>query len=303
MKNTLTFLFTLFALMQLKAQEVGIGKESQKEQQYDENHVYSNVDVKAEPKEGLTAFYRNFAKEFQASELYEGLDEVSIRLKFIVEKDGSFSNIQIIDDKERVGEEAVRVLKTMPDWKSAIHKEKSVRSFYTLPIRIVVNNKLSSNNSKKTTNESIQQYLNSLKFDKIENEYFEFQCNCTFVKSTKHENKMDEFSYQSPDSSTYYSIGLRVVEPNQIENYLNEVKKSAEIQKGDYKDIIYNNKKAVENSFMISQSNHEYYYQTIFFIEDNYLIGLNVVSSNKQVSDFIFTKLKESFKLKNKVFY
>ncbi len=49
---------------------------------------------------------------------------------------------------------------------------------------------------------------------------------------------------------------------------------------------------------MISQSNHEYYYQTIFFIEDNYLIGLNVVSSNKQVSDFIFTKLKDSFKLK-----
>ncbi len=231
MKNTLTFLFILFALMQLKAQEVGIGKESQKEQQYDENHVYSNVDVKAEPKEGLTAFYRNFAKEFQASELYEGLDEVSIRLKFIVEKDGSFSNIQIIDDKERVGEEAVRVLKTMPDWKSAIHKEKPVRSFYALPIRIVVNKKLSSNNSKNPTNESIQQYLNSLKFDKIENEYFEFQCNCTFVKSTKHENEMDEFSYQSPDSSTYYSIGLRVVEPNQIENYLNEVKKSAEIQK------------------------------------------------------------------------
>ena len=37
-----------------------------------------------------------------------------------------------------VGQEAIRVLKTMPKWKPALNKGKAVRSQFTLPVTIRV---------------------------------------------------------------------------------------------------------------------------------------------------------------------
>lgn len=56
-------------------------------------------------------------------------------LKFVVEKDGTVSNIENIQSIGfGIDEEAIRVIKLMPKWEAAEYKGKKVRSEFTLPI-------------------------------------------------------------------------------------------------------------------------------------------------------------------------
>src|SRR5690554_7226208 len=127
MKNILTIIFVLFTGLQVFAQE---------EAQLEDNKVYSFVQMKAEPKEGIHGFYLNFTNEFKTDGIDAEVPEVNLRLRFVVEKDGSFTDIMVVgSDPHDIGKEAIRVLKTMPNWKPAQHVGKIVRSVFTLPIR------------------------------------------------------------------------------------------------------------------------------------------------------------------------
>ncbi|MBA5792867.1 M56 family metallopeptidase [Flavobacterium sp. xlx-214] len=113
------------------------------EKAYAEAHSF--VEKKATPREGLSSFMSNFAKEFKAPENIN-TNEIKMRLKFIVETDGSFSNIftpqeYFKPDESYVAlqEEAIRTLKTMPNWSPAENEGKIIRSTFTLPITIKVN--------------------------------------------------------------------------------------------------------------------------------------------------------------------
>lgn len=103
------------------------------------NAVMKVVQRKAEPNEGFDKFYQGFIKKFSANGS-NNVSEITIKLKFVVEKDGSFSDIQVLDDKSGLGQEAIRVLKNMPKWKPAQHNGHTVRSMFTLPIKMKVNN-------------------------------------------------------------------------------------------------------------------------------------------------------------------
>lgn len=104
------------------------------------NAIVRLVQKKAEPNEGFQKFYDGFARKFSAHNINSNVSEVVVKLRFVVEKDGSFTDVQILDDKLGFGEEAKRVLRTMPKWKPAEHNGKTVRSMFTLPIKIKVNN-------------------------------------------------------------------------------------------------------------------------------------------------------------------
>ena len=105
-----------------------------------ENAIITLVQVKAQPNEGFQKFYDNFSRKFSPGIINTKVNEVTVRLRFVVEKDGSFSDIKVIDDKQGLGKEAVRVLKSMPQWQPAQHNGRTVRSMFTLPIKIRVNN-------------------------------------------------------------------------------------------------------------------------------------------------------------------
>lgn len=105
-----------------------------------ENAIITLVQVKAQPNEGFQKFYDNFSRKFSPGIINTKVNEVTVRLRFVVEKDGSFSDIKVIDDKQGLGKEAVRVLKSMPQWQPAQHNGMTVRSMFTLPIKIRVNN-------------------------------------------------------------------------------------------------------------------------------------------------------------------
>src|SRR5690554_440110 len=136
MKNILAIILILFAGLQVVAQET-----LEEVIQLDDNEVYTIVEKKAEPKEGILGFFKNFADKFQSDSLTINGSQLNFRLKFVVEKDGTFSEITFSGDNEEAGQEAIRVLKTMPAWNPAIHNEKVVRSAFTLPVKIAVKNK------------------------------------------------------------------------------------------------------------------------------------------------------------------
>ena len=55
--------------------------------------------------------------------------------KFVIERDGSLTNIEILQSPDHtLSDEVIRVLKTSPKWKPGIQRESPVRVVYTLPV-------------------------------------------------------------------------------------------------------------------------------------------------------------------------
>ncbi len=62
-------------------------------------------------------------------------------LKFVVEKDGSLTNIEEIASPDRsLTEESIRVLKSSPKWSPGKQRNKPVRVIYILPIDYLLQN-------------------------------------------------------------------------------------------------------------------------------------------------------------------
>lgn len=106
-----------------------------------EEKVFKLVQQKAMPKEGLQIFYQNFARAFNTESIVFNDTMVSTRLRFIVEKDGSLSRIYSVGNNVNplLADEAIRVLESMPNWNPAQNDGETVRSTFTLPIKIRVN--------------------------------------------------------------------------------------------------------------------------------------------------------------------
>jgi len=99
-----------------------------------------SVEVMAEPPGGYAAFMqwigRNYQYPHQA--VKQGVSG-TMKLRFIVEKDGSITQVEVLNDLGYgTGEEAIHVLKRSPRWKPASTKGKPVRSYFILPIKLSV---------------------------------------------------------------------------------------------------------------------------------------------------------------------
>lgn len=109
--------------------------------QRDPNYVYVAVQVKASPVGSMRDFVQEFTNRFMISqEAIQGLNGMrsfQCILQFVVETDGSFSNIMVARDPGYgLGTEAVRTMSTVNRWTPAIQNNKNVRSRFTLPITI-----------------------------------------------------------------------------------------------------------------------------------------------------------------------
>jgi len=95
------------------------------------------LDVKPDYPGGMKQFYDYVGKNFRTPELDKNM-VAKILVGFVVEKDGSITDIKILKDPGYgMGAEAVRVLKACPEkWSAGYQNGKPVRSSFTLPIII-----------------------------------------------------------------------------------------------------------------------------------------------------------------------
>tara|TARA_R110000868_G_scaffold47390_3_gene155522 strand:- start:5175 stop:5999 length:825 start_codon:yes stop_codon:yes gene_type:complete len=86
---------------------------------------------------GINKFYNYIGKNFESPEV-NGESSIRIYVSFVVEKDGSMSNIQVKNDPGYgLGKEAIRVLKSMKTkWSPGMINSKAVRTSYNLPITV-----------------------------------------------------------------------------------------------------------------------------------------------------------------------
>ena len=97
--------------------------------------IYDNPEVMPSYPGDMDAFWTFLMKNLHYPESAEA-DSIEGRVivQFVVEKDGSLSNFDIVQSPDdRLSEEALRVLHLMPRWQPAQQKGRNVRSQYKVP--------------------------------------------------------------------------------------------------------------------------------------------------------------------------
>lgn len=103
----------------------------------DENQIFVFVEEYPEFPNGEENLYKYLGSNIKyPHEALENGIQGTVVVKFVVEKDGSISNVKAV---RKIGggcdEEAVRVVKRMPRWKPGKQSGKPVRTEFTLPIQ------------------------------------------------------------------------------------------------------------------------------------------------------------------------
>lgn len=107
--------------------------------QNDENQIYNTagIEVKPEYPGGMENFFKFVSTNFVIPK--ELTQNGKIFLTFVIEKDGSLSDIKVIRDiGYATAQEAIRVLKLSEKWIPGQQNGKNVRTQYSLPINLVV---------------------------------------------------------------------------------------------------------------------------------------------------------------------
>ncbi|WP_278626110.1 energy transducer TonB [Parabacteroides gordonii] len=124
-----------YILQGMSEQEYLIQKERELEQEL-ETKVFVVVEQMPEfpdgGQPGMLAFLENAISE----EVRATGKEDRITLSFVVERDGSLSNIEILRSKgdKQLEDEAIRIIRKMPKWNPGKQRGKVVKVKYTIPI-------------------------------------------------------------------------------------------------------------------------------------------------------------------------
>ena len=98
--------------------------------------VYESVDQDAEfPGGGLSAFRTKFSENFDTSAMEGGEGTIKATVTFIVERDGSITDIKVQGGNSDFNQEAIRTVKSVKTkWKPAKINDQPVRQRYKMPI-------------------------------------------------------------------------------------------------------------------------------------------------------------------------
>ena len=132
MKKTILLLCVLFLTLSAQAQSVdNVNSNAAKES------VYDQVEVKPEFPGGMSALVKYLQEniKYPSAALAEKAQGKAF-VRFVVEKDGSITNTEIIKSTGNIylDKEALRVASNMPKWKPGMQQGKPVRVFFMLPV-------------------------------------------------------------------------------------------------------------------------------------------------------------------------
>ena len=107
-----------------------------------DNAIYTVVEHDPEFPGGMDALVAWVGShvEYPAEAREAGL-QGTVFVTFVVERDGSITNVRVVAPKEKMAlleEEAVRVVRAMPKWKPGKVRGKKVRVQFNLPIQFTL---------------------------------------------------------------------------------------------------------------------------------------------------------------------
>ena len=152
MKSLIIIMFFVLARFQSIAQEKDVTIQACGDPSYnyqtkqedlirDENYIYKLVHKKAQPQEGFDLFFKDLTVNVK-EELEDKvkrpltLKYIVIKIRFVVEKDGTLTNMTIVEDKFDLANDMFNIIRMKPKWKPAEFENKIVRMHFTLPIKI-----------------------------------------------------------------------------------------------------------------------------------------------------------------------
>jgi len=108
----------------------------EEEEEEKEDEIFQVVEQDPEFPGGVEALYKFVQQNIKYPQLAKENNITGrVFVQFVVEKDGSVSNVRAARDiGGGCGAEAVRVVKSMPKWKPGKQRGKAVRAAYTLPV-------------------------------------------------------------------------------------------------------------------------------------------------------------------------
>lgn len=111
-------------------------------QEVEEEEIFTVVEQMASFPGGLQELNKYLAKNIKyPQQARETGTQGRVYLTFVVEKDGSITDIKILRDiGSGCGEEAIRVVKSMPKWTPAMQRGKKVRQQFNLPVNFTLQN-------------------------------------------------------------------------------------------------------------------------------------------------------------------
>ncbi|MBN8640360.1 MAG: energy transducer TonB [Flavobacteriales bacterium] len=95
---------------------------------------YTKVFLPPRPKKGIEHFYKYIAKKFRIPKKHGYIDG-KIILDFVIDKDGSITNVRILKGmNEEYNNEAIRLISEYPDWGSGELRGIKIKTSYSIPI-------------------------------------------------------------------------------------------------------------------------------------------------------------------------
>ena len=113
-----------------------VGNSDTKQVTEDDNQIFTAVEKSAEFPGGIEKFYAYLSKTIRYPAVArENNVQGKVFLTFVVEKDGSLTDIKVLRGiGSGCDEEAVRVIKASPKWRPGQQNGRTVRQQYTVPI-------------------------------------------------------------------------------------------------------------------------------------------------------------------------
>ena len=264
-----------------------------------EKEVLKVPQQKAAPYEGMQSFYTNFIEEFKAPNLGKDVSQINAKISFVVEKDGSFSNIKILSDSDEVTRELKRTFESMPKWKPAVLDGEIVKSSFHLPITIKIKNDGLSDEEAKFLKDLAVYEIHLRKYEQV-TDSFKFLCNCVTSSVTSDpDNKSELFEYETLDKIGLYNISVsdfpKKEQKKFFKNLISDVKKSGV----NYNKLTFAGTEGLTVNWIEKIEDKDVYYRTFFFFDGDKLFTLNFGAENSIITDLVFTNLLNTFQIKN----
>jgi len=107
----------------------------------DNDSVCSFVDERAQFVGGEKELFKWLNENMPYCAPEENCMTGTIYVNFVVEKDGSITNVKVVKGIHKsLDNEAIRIIKLMPNWLPGKQDGKIVRSYFTLPVKFINKN-------------------------------------------------------------------------------------------------------------------------------------------------------------------